>query len=39
MLPVAARSVISSDVIRKPLSTKNMSTPRNPPGAIDTPPW
>ena len=35
-VPVAARSVSSSDVIRKPLSTKKMSTPRNPPGAIQT---
>ena len=32
-------SATSSDVIRNPDRTKNTSTPRNPPGAHDTPPW
>jgi hypothetical protein len=37
--PVPARSASSSDVIRKPDSTKNASTPRNPLGRNASPPW
>jgi hypothetical protein len=32
ILPVVSYSLNRSEVIKKPLRTKNMSTPRNPPG-------
>jgi len=39
MRPFRPHSVSSSDVMRKPDSTKNASTPRNPPGAHPAPKW
>ena len=39
MAPEWWRSSISSAVIRNPLTTKNTSTPRNPPGIQLTPAW
>ena len=37
--PLRCHSSMSSVVIRKPLMTKNTSTPRNPPGIHETSPW
>ena len=39
MVPVVASSRSSSDVIRKPDSTKNTSTPMNPPGTMPNLAW
>src|SRR5579875_3795861 len=39
MRPLDCHSRTSSDVMRKPERTKKVSTPRNPPGSQETPPW